>query len=356
MTKSAEAGLAPGRLPAAALWPVLRALWRTVRRDLGSFASLTLNNFFLFVALIAYGAMSSGVMPVGAYPFLFLLLILMLFPLAADPLAKIPPARLALWPLGRIERLGLRAAALALSPILWLAALLLWRASRSPAALGLVAVPLLTHNLAPRGWHSLRRVPAFGERMRKDIRQMLSVLDTWLALLLAVVGIAANARALPGGGAGMASLVALALSTYAQCLFSLDGASGLTRHRLFPLPGWRILLAKDVAYLAVLTVLVVPIDLGAGVAFGLMALAFGRYPALRDRLPVQRWRFTGGRLPFGILQMAAGAAAAFAESQHGLPVLLLAFLVYLVFALAGRAMDGRGFNRIDFRPEFRHRV
>ncbi len=356
MEKSAEAGPAPRRLRAAALWPVLRALWRTVRRDLGSFASLTLNNFFLFVALIAYGAMSSGVMPVGAYPFLFLLLFLVLFPLAADPLAKIPPARLALWPLGRIERLALRAATLALSPIFWLAALLVWRASRSPAALGLVAIPLLTHGLAPRGWHSLRRVPAFGELMRKDIRQMLSVLDTWLALLLAVVGIASNARALPGGGAGMASLVALALSTYAQCLFSLDGVSGSTRQRLFPLPGWRILLAKDIAYLAVLTVLVAPIDWGAGLAFGLMALAAGHYPALRERLPVQRWRFTGGRLPFGILQMGAGSAAAFAESQHGLPVLLLAFLVYLVSLWLGGRWNGRGFIRIDFCPEFRHRV
>ncbi len=344
MRKSAAVRTARRRA-SAALWPVLLALWRAVRRDLGSFASITLNNFFLFVALIAYGAASSGAVPVAAYPFLFLLVFLMLFPLAADPLAKIPPARLALWPLGRIERLGLRAAALALSPIFWLAALLLWRASRSPAALGLVVVPLVTHGLGPRGWHSLRRVPAIGELMRKDLRQMLTVLDTWLALLLAVVGIAAHARALPGGGAGMASLVALALSTYAQCLFSLDAAGGLARYHLFPLPGWRILLAKDIAYLAILAVLVLPLDLGAGLSFGLMALAAGRYPALRQRLPVQRWRFTGGRLPFGILQMAAGAAAAFAESEHGLPVLLVPFLAYLVSLwLGGRwlAADSRG--------------
>jgi hypothetical protein len=222
------------RDPSSALWPVLLTLWRTVRRDLGSFASITLNNFFLFVALIAYGAVSSGAMPVGAYPFLFLLVFLMLFPLAADPLARIPASRLALWPLGRIDRLGLRAAAVALSPIVWLAALLVWRASRSPAALGLIAVPLVTHRLAPRGWHSLRRVPAIGELMRKDLRQMLSVLDTWLALLLALIGVAAHARALPGGGAGMASLVALALSTYAQCLFSMDAAGGRSRYHLVP--------------------------------------------------------------------------------------------------------------------------
>jgi len=330
-------------VPAAALWPVLAALWRTVRRDLSSFASLTLNNFFLFVALIAYGAISSGVLPVGAYPFLLLLGFLMLFPLSGDPLAKLPAVRLALWPLNQIERLGLRAAALALSPILWLAALLLWRTFRSPAALGFMAVPLLTHSLAPRQWRPLRRVPAFGEMMRKDLRQMLSVLDTWLAVLLAAVGVLSHARAQPGGGAGMASLVALSLSTYAQCLFSLDGAGGRTRYSVFPLPAWRILLAKDAAYLALLTILVLPIDLGAGLSFGLPALAVGHYPSLHDRLPVQRWRFTGGRLPFGILQMAAGAAMALAESEHGPVILLPAFLLYMLSVWLG----GRRIANLD---------
>jgi hypothetical protein len=327
MPNSAAARTARKALPAAALWPALSALWRAVRRDLGSFASLTLNNFFLFVALIAYGAMYSGVVPIGAFPFLLLLGFLLLFPLSADPLTKIPAVRLALWPLRHIERLGLRVAALVLSPILWLATFLLWRASRNPAALGLVALPLLTHKLAPSRWRPLRRIPAFGELMRKDLRQMLSVLDTWLAILLAAIGIATHARSVPGGGPGMASLVALALSTYAQCLFSLDGIGGLARYRLMPLTGWRILLAKDAAYLTVLTVLVVPIDLGAGLCFSLMALAIGHYPAMRDRLPVQRWRFTGGRLPFGILQMVAGATAAFAESEHGPVILIPAFVV-----------------------------
>src|SRR5215831_6957355 len=102
------------------VWPVVRALWRAVRRDLGTFAALRANNFFFFVALLIYGALQSGTAPVSSYPFVALLGFLMLFPLAADPLAKIPRARLASWPLRPSQRALLRSAALALSPMLWL--------------------------------------------------------------------------------------------------------------------------------------------------------------------------------------------------------------------------------------------
>jgi hypothetical protein len=81
--------------------------------------------------------------------------------------------------------------------------------------------------------------------------------------------------------------------------------------------------------------LVLPIDPGAGLAFGLAALAIGHYPAVRDRLPVQRWRFTGGRLPFGIVQIAAGAVAALAESEHGPVILLPVLLLYVLSVWLG---------------------
>src|SRR5215467_13914115 len=118
--------------------PVLGALWRAVRRDLGSFASIKVNNFFLFVALIIYGALVSGVKPVASYPFLLLLGFLMLFPLAADPLAKIPRSRLGSWPLDRVHRAMLRTVSLAFSPMLWLAAVLILRTTRSASALSLL--------------------------------------------------------------------------------------------------------------------------------------------------------------------------------------------------------------------------
>src|SRR5262249_18397157 len=157
---------------------------------------------------------------------------------------------------------------------------------------------------APR-WQPLRRVPAFGELMRNNLRQMLSVLDPYLAALISLFAVVAHVRVLEGGAAGMAFLIALALSTYPQCLFSLDGPGGFTRYRLLPLAPWRILLAKDAAYLALVLLLVLPVEPIAGVTNGLLALAIGRYPAVRHRLPVMRWRFTSGRVFFGVLQIAA---------------------------------------------------
>jgi hypothetical protein len=306
----------------------MRALWRVVRRDLGTFASIKVNNFFLFVALLIYGSLVSGVAPVASYPFLLLLGFLMLFPLAADPLSKIPRSRLGLWPLDRAQRLLLRAASLAFSPMLWLALVLILRTTRSAAALGLLAIPVLTHSLARPQWTPLRRVGAVPEMVRNNLRQMLSTLDIWVAILLASAGTIARARAIPGAATGMAILVALALSTWAQCLFSLDDPGGITRYRVLPLSGWRVLLAKDAAFLGLLVLLALPLDPAAGLAFGLMALAVGRYPAVRLRLPVERWRFTSGRVLFGVLQAALGAAAA-EHVAAGLPVAAALWLASL---------------------------
>jgi hypothetical protein len=319
------------------LLPILSALFRAVRRDLGSFGSIVANNFFLFIALLMYGALSSGVRPVSAYPYLALLLFLMLFPLAADPLAKIPAVRLGLWPLGRRQHVALRAVGLALSPMLWLTLLLAIRLGRPEFALAIVAVPLLTRSLAPPRWQPLRPVPAFGELMRNNLRQMLSVLDPYLAALISLFAVFARVRVLEGGAAGMAMLIALALSTYAQCLFSLDGPSGVVRCRLLPLAPWRILLAKDAAYLALLLVLALPVEPVAGLTCGLFALAIGRYPAIRYRIPVMRWRFTSGRVFFGFLQIVAGAAA-FAEVRYRWIVLGVAAGVWFLSLVWGARM------------------
>jgi hypothetical protein len=314
--------------PRSSVRPVLGALWRVVRRDFGTFASIKVNNFFLFAALLIYGALVSGVKPVASYPFLLLLGFLMLFPLAADPLSKIPRSRLGLWPLDRVQRALLRAVSLAFSPMLWLAILLILRTTRSAAALCLLGIPLVTHSLARPRWTPLRRVSAVPEMVRNNLRQMLSVLDTWVAVLLAIGGMLARVRHIPGAATGMAILVALALSTWTQCLFSLDDRGGITRYRLLPLAGWRILLAKDAAFLALLLLLTLPLDPAAGLAFGLVALAVGRYPAIRLHLPVERWRFTSGRLLFGILQAALGTAAA-EHLAFGLPAAAAVYLISL---------------------------
>jgi hypothetical protein len=129
----------------------------------------------------------------------------------------------------------------------------------------------------------------------------------------------------------LALVIALAMSTYAQCLFGLDlSASSMTRYRLLPLRGWEVLLAKDLAFLGVLLLLVLPHDAGAGLTFGLTAVAIGHHPSLRSPVRLARWRFTGSRLFPGVLQAVGSLALGFGEVQHGAIYLVLSVVLYLL--------------------------
>ena len=345
----------------AAILAILKALRHAVARDLGTFGSIKVNNLFLFVALLAYGALNTGLPPKSAEPFFVLLGFLLLFPLSSDPLGKIPPARLALWPLTGGQRLGLRLASLALSPVTWIGVLILLKTARPLAALvfcglaaGMQGAAALGRHAARRDphWNLLRYIPQFPGRLgglvRKNVREMLSLLDPYAALLFSVGGAAyrvfgrhtdAEAFAIIG------LLVALTMSTYAQSLFGLELASGsgMTRYRLLPLGGWEVLLAKDIAFLAVLFVLLLPLDPGPGMTFGLAALALGHHSSVLLELPQHCWRFTGGRLlPVGALQGLGGMALGFMEHERGLVVLVLAAIGYLAsLSFYGRRWDGR---------------
>ena len=98
----------------AAIRAILSALARAVKRDLGTFESIGGNNFFLFALVLM-------LQPQSAEFLLLLLGLLLLFPLSADPLAKIPADRYALWPLTRLQRLGLRLSSVLFSPVIWIA-------------------------------------------------------------------------------------------------------------------------------------------------------------------------------------------------------------------------------------------
>jgi hypothetical protein len=158
-------------------------------------------------------------------------------------------------------------------------------------------------------------LPGFGGiLMSSHLRAMLVVLDTWLAAVIALIGVIwriTSHDADPAAWPMLAILVGSALSTQAQCSVGLDA----TRIRLLPAPAWRILLARDGAYLAVTALLTVGLDPIAGLAFGMAALAVGRYASLHAHLKAERWRFAGGRVLFGSLQMIAGATLAFAGAK-----------------------------------------
>ncbi|MGI8745395.1 MAG: hypothetical protein ACR2NN_23040 [Bryobacteraceae bacterium] len=323
----------------APLLAILNAVRRAVQRDLGTFESIKVNNFFLFVALLIYGALNSGQPPKSAEPFLLLLGFLLLFPISSDPLAIIPAVRLAAWPLTNRQRFALRVTSLGLSPVLWITVFIMVKtasvavaAAFLTIAIGLQLVMVVSGGIARRDprWNPFRYIPLIPGRLggliRNNIREMLSLLDPYVAVLVSLAGALyrwLSAHPDPAAFPIMALLVALALSTYAQSLFGLDFGSGMTRYRLLPLRGWEILLAKDIVFLGILIVLILPLSVGSGLTFGLAALAIGHHSSVLLHLPQRRWRFTGGRLlPVGALQAFGGVALGFAEEQKGVLVLV----------------------------------
>ena len=322
----------------AALAVILGALARVVWRDLRTLNSVVTNNFFLFCFILLQ---KSGV-------FLQVLLgLILLFPLSADPLQKIPSIRLRLWPLSMGQRVTLRIASVWLSPAAWITiGLLLWAARPSLSFRFLilaVAVHLLSllftliPERAPR-MNPLRHVPPMPGRLGglvgKNLREMLSVLDVYAAMLLSVSGLIYRiASRAPERDAffGIALIVVLALSTYAQCLFGLESAAGLTRYRLLPLRGWEILLAKDIAFLAIAMVLVLPNAALTGLAAALVALAVGHHVAVRVPTPQARWRFMGSpSIGWGIVQTVAMFGAGGAVYRGSALMILPCAAVYLI--------------------------
>ncbi len=304
---------------AAVLSAVARAQWRSLR----SLGSITGNNFFLFVLLLMQ-------QPSSAIFLSLLIGALILFPLSADPLRAVPKERLALWPFSPSKLAVIRIGSVVLSPAAWVVAGLLVWGTRAVVALQfavLVAIVQLGLVLTDRwGRRAPRLNPLWwvppmpgrlGGLIRKDIRQILCTLDFWIALLLAATGAGyrwlANTPELSAMPV-LSIMVVLALSTIAQCLFGIDGPGGFERYRLFPVRGWRFLLAKDAAFLLVATPLVLPLDVVAGLTAAFVSLAIGHDASVRRPIAQQRWRFTSGRLvPVGLIQaiglFSAGIAA-----------------------------------------------
>jgi hypothetical protein len=294
----------------ARAFAILRALGRAYSRDWTALQSLGGNNFLLIVALLMGKA--------GTFVYLIMGLVL-LFPLSTDPLRKIPPSRLALWPLERRERWALRLVSPWLNPLTWgIVALAVWGAGRTltyglwatlaglfAGAFLLSAVPLPK---AKGAWRAMPQFPGpLNQLIRKNLREIFTTLDfyTALALSAAVAAYRLFGPPLPPDAfMAMTVLVIGALSGYAQCLFGLDGDGGLSRCRLLPVHGWQLLLAKDAAFLAAAIPLTLPLGIATGLGAALVALAIGHEPSVARPREQTRWRFTtGGALGNSALQM-----------------------------------------------------
>ena len=293
---------------------ILKALSTAYRRDWTALQSLTGNNFFLMTLFLLGQA--------GTFVYLIFGLVL-LFPLSTDPLRKIPASRLALWPLTRRELWTVRLAAPWINPLTWiLAAAAIWAAGRT-ISVGLwaslaglfVAAFALSHLPAPGRTPMWRWVPGvpgpLDQLVRKNLREILSTLDFYCAAILSLAVLAWRlfGPVMPQEAfMAMTVLTVGALSSYAQCLFGLDGEGGLSRYRLLPMRGWQLLLAKDIAFLLALFPLVLPLAPIAAMGSALVVLAVGRPPAVQHPKPQTRWRFSsGGALGNGVVQMIAMA-------------------------------------------------
>jgi len=301
---------------------ILKALSVAYRRDWTAFQSLAGNNFFLATVFFLGKA--------GSFIYLILGLVL-LFPLSTDPLRKIPASRLALWPLEPREHRMLRVLSPWINPLTWvIAGLAIWTVGRTMTfglwglVAGIFAAGFLLSDLpfAPAQglWRRVPNLPGpLNQLVRKNLREILSTLDFYCALILSlsaigfrVARVAMPTVAIPTEAyMGMTLLVVLALSSYAQCLFGLDGEGGLSRYRLLPLRGWRLLAAKDAAFLLVALALTLPLAPLVGAGAACVALAIGHSPSVHRPRRQTRWRFsTGASIMNGIVQIVSMAMAA----------------------------------------------
>jgi hypothetical protein len=310
-----------------------------LRRDQKSIESIAGNNFFWVTALLLQNA--------GGFIYLLIGLML-LFPLSTNPLQKIPASRLTQWPLEAGERWALRFASPWVNPMTWLLAAGAVLAARGvvsfglwAAIAGLFATSFVISALPRSGrgmpWRTMPRFPGpLNQLIRKNLREMLVTLDFYCALVLSLSALAFRlAGKLPAEALlPMTALTAIALSSYAQCLFGLDGESGMERYRLLPLRGWKVLAAKDAAYLAVAVPIAMPLSPIAGGAAALVALAVGHSATVKRQKPQARWRFSSGAPVMEGLAQAALIAMAASAVMHSLwfaPVCLAAWMTSLWF-------------------------
>lgn len=339
----------------ARLAALLGPLATLILRELGRTASVAGNHFLLFVVLLF--AMN----PHSAAFLLIVAGLVLLFPLSADPLRRIPEERFLLLPLSTSERIRIRVLGLFLSPVVWVVlGVSLWGGRRYVG----VSLTLLLLRLFSNGvsflWARdigriqrlslLRHLPLLpgplGGLVTKNIREMFHVLDPYAGLALAVAATIyrfTSLRPVPEAMHGITMLVALTLSSYAQRLFALDSDDGFERYGLMPIRGWQVLLAKDLAFLLVLMLLVLPLNPLSGLAAGLVLLTTGHRPSVQEPQSQPRWCFvTGVRGWSGVGQIIAMFVVGTATYQFTSLVLIpCATLYFATLAYYGSRLEGR---------------
>ena len=337
---------------------LLSLLKKLMLKELGSLSSVRFNNFLFCIIFLMLGGT-----PKAAFWSTLLFQIVLLAPLlvtfSVDTQHRLPQERVATWPLTRKQRLLLSSVSFALNPVFMLLffGYLFWMGLA--AGLFFVLLALIVHGTVyavgrlpfelrtPAGLNISRTPLRVGVIAQETWRELLGTLDFWAALLIAIAGTLYRlfGRAPEPEAFPMISLfVGIAMSTIAQRMLRLDEGRALLRYRLLPIAGWKLLVTQDMTFLIPLAVMVSLLSLRTGVAFGLVALAAGRYPSLRQRANQRRWRFVGGDPRFGVAQVLLGGLAGIGAARAGLWVLAVAFAIYVVSIFWGELLWRRSRN------------
>lgn len=322
----------------ARLAALLRAAAKSASRNGKTLGSFTGNNLFYIALALLFMSDSEAFVSLNV-----ILLVTLFFPMSTDPMRKLPASRLGVWPVTKSELRGLRLITPWLNPITWVLAVLvlirtvswgLWATLAGMFVFGFVAPSL---RIVPRGkLFPLPSMPGkFRHLVRINLRQMLSTLDFYCALMLAI-GAAVyrwSGRMPEEARIPMTLLIVLALSSYAQSLFGLDGPGARTRYRLLPVRGWQIVAVKNAVFVVMVVVLCLPLAPLPALSGALTAVAVGNQHSMESSQPQERWRFTAAT-GFGrgiiqvILTILATTATAFASP----------FVVFLCAALCAASI------------------
>jgi hypothetical protein len=312
---------------------VLVAVARAANRGSKSLRQVSGNNMFYAGVTLLF-----MLDPVALGFFMVLIAIVLFLPSSSDPMTAVPKERLDLWPLTARERYGLRLVSPLLNPLAWvmLAGMIwkrvtwgLWGVVAGVFVAGFIGSSFRT----PRVWVPRIPVGSLTQLVRKDLRQFLTALDLYCALLIAAPSLYLRLTGkLPvDARVPLTGLLIVIMSTMALTLFGLDGEGGRERYRLLPLSGWRVLAAKGIAYLLLVLLVTMPLSPAGGIAGGLVALAVGQWTSVNKVIPQSRWRFRASS-PLGssLVQMLLALFGFAAVTQLGIPWLGLSVAVYAV--------------------------
>lgn len=335
---------------------LLSLLKKVMWKELNSFSSVRFNNFLFCVLFIMSASVQQRRFQEAFWETsLFQLFVLtpILITSSIDTQDRLPRQRVTLWPLTHAQRLLLTSVSFVFNPIVVVlfVGYLFWMGVAT--ALCFVLLGLLIHVATyatarlswPDGLFNGSWLPILPLKydgiVRVTVREITSTLDFWTALLIAACGTvyrlfghSPEQEAFPM----LSVLVAIAMSTVAQRMLSMDEGRAILRYRLLAIAGWKLLVVQDTVFLLLVGIMVLPLNLQAGLAFGFVAIALGRYPSLKQQAEQRRWRFIGGDPRFGVAQVLLGGAAGIGAARIGLSILAYAFVLYFGSVFLGEAL------------------